>query len=197
MTQDTSINRGAYILLISTLIQSTEKANWVWTTAIFSLLENTLRHLSPVWVSGSQSVVPAPGSSASPGNLLEMQIIPDLLVSGQAICTLTTSSRRASDMLKFENHCSRFLEDHPPTGMRELVCSAFLLPRELKMTQPDVSGQVFKFQPLGASSGLGINWAYVLPPLRGSSSDNASYPTEGLDMGHLEAQNWKQPKDHK
>lgn len=115
-----------------------------------------------------------------------MQVIPDLLDQNlpgcdQAICTLT-SAQRDSDVLKFENHRPRLLEDHPPAGVRKLACSAFFLPREPKVTQRDVSGHVFRFQPQSASPALGIDCTPVRPPLRGTSSENAGYSTEGLDF---------------
>lgn len=54
-------NKRGSILRTNELIQSGEKANWVRTAAIFSLLQDTLHHLSPTQVSGSRSVVRAPG----------------------------------------------------------------------------------------------------------------------------------------
>lgn len=63
----------------------------------------------------------------------------------------------------------------PPTDRRE----HWLALREPKMTQPDISGQVFKFHPQGASPAPGVNWAHPhLPPLSGALSDDTSDSTE-------------------
>lgn len=96
----------------------------------------------------------------------------------QSVRTLI-SSQRDSDVLKFANHCPRFLEDQQEWENQFALRSSFQQnPRWHKLTSLDKFLNFSLKLPLQ----LWVLGHISTTPPRGTSSDNARYPTGGLDL---------------